>query len=198
MILLQTQLTDEMIAEALAQAAKTESKMIIIVAAMIGIVLLAIILKTIGTIKRRQQNGEVMSTGKKILTVIVVLIPIGIFGSMLPLLLLAGQDNKEDSQHIDEWHVVETTISRLEEDKHVTKHRRKKANGRYETKESVTYYYHAYAAGVGSFCQISKAEYDGMAEGDVIYAIVDYEGNLADIYHCGKYEYTGGRLEALN
>lgn len=196
-MLLQTQLTDEMIAEALAQASQTKSKMITIVIGMICLFILLTAISTFVKSKRRHHEGRTMSTRKKILTVIVFLIPLCVFGSMVPILFMAATDQKEDSAHIDEWHVVETTISRLKEDKQVTKHRRKKANGRYETSETVTYFYYAYADGVGSSCEISKADCEGMAEGDAVYAIVDYEGNLADVYHCGKYSYTGERLETL-
>lgn len=194
MILLQTQLTDEMIAEALAETAQAKSTMITIVIGMVCLFILLIVITTIIKSKRRQRDGERMSAGKKILIAIVILIPIGSFGSMLPILLLAGQDHKEDAGHIDEWHVVQTTISDLEEHKQVTKSRHKKANGRYETKESVTYYYHAYADGVGSLCEISKSEYESWNEGDAIYAVVDYEGNLADVYSCDEYSYVGSRL----
>lgn len=196
-MLFQTELTDEMIAEALAQAAQAKSTMITVVIGMLCLFILLTAISTFAKNKRRQREGRTTSAGKRILTVIVFLIPLCVFGSLVPILFMAGADHKEDSAHIDEWHVVETTISRLEEDKQVTKHRRKKANGRYETKEKVTYFYYVYAEGVGNRCEISKADYEGMAEGDAVYAIVDYEGNLAGIYHSGKYEYTGDRLKAL-
>lgn len=195
MILLQTQLSDEMITEAIAASQSTQAKVLTAGIAMLAFFVILMIVFSLLKSRRRRKDETKRSFGKSLVSMIAMVIPIIVFGGIF-LVMFKAQDNlKTDSAHADEWHVVVSEITDLDEEEKTTR-KKKKRNGRTYYEEYTDTCYYASVKDFSSPESISYSDYSSWETGDKVYVVVDYKGNIALLYPLDEYKYAGNRLQS--
>ncbi len=193
MLALQIDLTDTIIQEAITQELENTQTVVWAVIGMIALFILLLVGKMIMTrIKNRDQEESPKKPITVIISLIAVVAVIGFFAVMLTSMKGVLTSNKTDQEHASEWHVEETKITKLEKNEHVTKKKRK--NSRTYTERTSVYYY-AQVEGFNGSWSISSTDYASFTEGEDVYVVVDYSGDVVLIYSMDEYSYTGSKLQ---
>lgn len=189
MVALKTQLTDEMLVEAMEKTvsngfvAEIISFIIIGFLLTIGIIIVALIVRLY--ILHKSDN-------KRKANFFTAFILAVYFLGMTGKLVYIFYDNSEQKKNIDGWYVIESRIYEIEKDTW-DKARNKSMKRRHEKIE--TFYYAKIVDAEGEVSINNKEDIEKFEIGDKVYALVDSKGTVHEIYGNKTYEYVGERMK---
>ncbi len=193
MLALQIDLTDTIIQEAVTQKLENTQTVVWAVIGMIALFILLLVGKMVMTrIKNRDREESPKKPIIMVASIVAVVGVVGFLAFMLTSMKGTLTTNKKDQAHATEWHVEETKITKLEKDEHVTKKKRKNSRT-YKERKSV--YYYAQVDGIDGTWSISSVDYASLTEGEPVYVVVDYSGDVILFYSKDEYTYTGSKLQ---
>lgn len=191
MYAIQGQLTDEMIAEAIAEnLARTEKVLMIAIAMAAAFVLLTVF----AAIRKHKQNKRSGRKSNLVVGLIASILPVVVFGGIIGVVLTRQGTLETDKEHAEDWHVITSEITDLDTEEKTTQ-RKKKRNGRTYYEEDTDTYYYASVKGVSDRASISASDYSSYSVGESVYVVIDYKGEIALLYSMEDYEYSGSKLE---
>lgn len=192
MYALQGQLTDEMIAAAIADELESTQQILLIAMAMAAVFILLLILSMIRKHRKNKAEGR---RSNLILSLIVSILPIAAFAGIIGVVLTRQDTLQADQEHADEWHVITSEIVDVKKEEK-TSQKKKKRNGKTYYEEYVDTYYYAFVKDFSDRVSISSSEYTELEAGEPVYAVVDYQGEIVILYSMDEYEYSGSRLSS--
>ncbi len=190
MYALEAQLTDEMIAAAIADQLESTQQILLIAIAMIAVFILLVVLSAFRKYRRNKAEGR---KSNLVLSLVVSILPLAVFGGIIGVVLTRQDSLQTDQEHADEWHVVTSEIVDVKKEEK-TSQKKKKRNGKTYYEEYTDTYYYAFVKGFDDRVSISSSDYVSLAAGEPVYTVVDYQGDIVLLYSMEEYEYLGTRL----